>query len=105
MTRTLSLLAALLVAGAAAAAPPPPPVTALDYRPDGQLLAAGTRGVVALIDPATGEVVAELPGQTGRVTAVAFAPSGTLAVASGEPGKSGVIRVYDVRDPKKVPEK
>ncbi len=105
MTRTLSLLAALLVAGPATAAPPPPPVTALDYRPDGQLLAAGTRGVVALIDPATGEVVAELPGQTGRVTAVAFSRSGTLAVASGEPGKSGVVRLYDVRDPKKMPEK
>jgi len=97
MNRT-SLLVALALSAPATA--DPPPVTALAYRPDGQLLAVGTRGVVHLIDPAKGEVVADLPGQTGRVTAAAFSRSGLLAVASGEPGKSGVIRLYDTRDQK-----
>ena len=96
MTRALLLLAVLAASSPAA----PPPVTALAYRPDGQLLAAGTRGVVHLIDPAMGEVTADLPGQTGRVTAAAISRSGVLAVASGEPGKSGVVRLYDTRDPK-----
>ncbi len=103
MTRTPLLLAVLTVTGPASAAPPP--VSALAYRPDGQLLAAGTRGVVYLIDPATGEVAADLTGQDGRVTAVAFAKSGWLAVASGEPGKSGVVRLYEIRDPKTAPPK
>jgi hypothetical protein len=72
-----------------------PPVTALAYRADGQLLAAGTHGSVTLVDPATGDAVATLP-QAGRVTAVAFSKAGTLAVAAGEPGKSGVVRLYDL---------
>lgn len=100
MIRTPLLLASLAVAAPATAAPPP--VTALAYRPDGKLLAAGTRGVVHLIDPDKEEVVADLPGQTGRVTAAAFSRSGVLAVAGGEPGKSGVVRLYEARDPKAV---
>jgi hypothetical protein len=92
MTRTALLLALATCSPALAA---PPPVSALAYRPDGKLLAAGTRGVVYLIDPVTGDAVANLPDQIGRVTAVAFARSGTLAVASGEPSRSGVIRLYD----------
>ena len=98
MIRTPILLVALTIAAPAAATPPP--VTALAYRPDGQLLAAGTRGVIHLIDPDKGEVVADFPGQTGRVTAAAFSQSGVLAVASGDPGRSGVVRLYDTRDPK-----
>lgn len=75
---------------------PPPPVTALAYHPNGKLLAAGTHGEVALIDPAKCEVVGKLDGQSNRVTALAFNKAGSLlAVASGEPGKTGQIRVYD----------
>ena len=97
MTRSLSLFALAVAVPAMAA--PPPPVTALAYQPNGKLLAAGTRGDVAVIDPAKGEVVARLGGQTGRVTAVAFSRDGQrLAVASGEPGKSGVVRLYAVTD-------
>ncbi len=92
--RPPSTLAALLLIAATATAAPPPPVTALAYSPDGQRLAAGGRGIVTLLDPGSGEVTGTYAGQDGRVTAVAFAPSGTLAVASGEAGRAGVIRLY-----------
>ena len=93
--RILSLLALLLPTLAVAA---PPAVTAVAYSPNGSWLAAGTRGVAHLIDPATGAILADLPGQTQRVTAVAVSKAGKLAVASGEPGKSGVVRLYDIAD-------
>src|SRR5207302_6793124 len=75
----------------------PPPVTALAFRPDGKLLAAGGHNEVVLIDPAKGEVVGKLTGQTGQVTALAFGRDGrTLAVASGTPGVVGEVRLYRV---------
>ena len=61
MPRTLSpwaaaMLRILLIAAAfASVASAGPPVTALAYRADGKLLAAGTRDRVTLSDPATGE--------------------------------------------------
>jgi hypothetical protein len=59
------------------------------------LVAFGSHGEVRLFDARTGEPAGKLPGQVGRVTAVAFDPAGTrLAVTSGEPGQSGVVRVY-----------
>jgi WD40 repeat protein len=71
------------------------PVAALAYRPDDKLLAAGGRNEVYLIDPATGEVTGGLPGQSGKVTALAFArDGGRLAVASGAAGSAGEVRVY-----------
>jgi WD40 repeat protein len=93
MTRHLLSLAVagLLVPPVVAA----PPVSAAAYHPQGKLVALGTHGEVRLFDPATGELAGVLPGQIGRVTALAFSPDGSrLAVASGEPGKTGIIRVY-----------
>ncbi|MGL6095856.1 MAG: hypothetical protein ACRC7O_08695, partial [Fimbriiglobus sp.] len=91
MLRALLGLSLLLAVTSAVAAPP---VTAVAYHPNGKLLAAGTRDVVHLLDPVVGDITAELPGQTGRVTGLAYSKAGTLAVASGEPGKSGVVRLY-----------
>jgi len=94
----LPVLVALFLADWAAAAPPPP-VTAVAYHPGGKFLVAGTHGDVAVIDTAKGEVVSRLGGQTSRVTALAFSRDGKrLAVASGEPAKSGVVRIYSVAE-------
>ena len=98
MKNFLSLILSLFVASLSSSAPPPP-VTALAYHPDGKLLAAGTYREVFLIDPAKGEVVGRIAGQTNRATAIAFTATGDrLAVASGEPGKSGEIRFYEIKD-------
>ena len=85
------LLASLPICHAA----PPPPVTALAFRPDGKQFAAGLRGDVALLDPASGALLARLPGQAGQVTALAWSRDGVwLAAASGVAGKSGEVRLY-----------
>jgi WD40 repeat protein len=71
------------------------PVAAVAYRPDGKLLAAGTHREAILLDVATGDVVAKLPGQLAKVTALAFSVDGRrLAVASGTPGTAGEVRLY-----------
>lgn len=93
------MLRAILLLVCASPALAASPVSAVAYRPDGKLLAAGTRGAVALIDPAKGDVVADLSGLPGRVTALAFSAD-RLAVACGEPGKAGVVRIYDPSNPK-----
>src|SRR5713101_2883887 len=75
--------------------PKPPPVAALAYRTDGKFLAAGGQGEVFVIDVATGDIAAKLTGQTAKVTALAFSRDGSrLAVASGNAGKSGEVRLY-----------
>ena len=97
MRRSLPLMA--LVFAAPLPAAPPAPVTAVAYHPAGKLLAAGTHGDVAVIDATKGEVVAHLGGQTARVTALAFSRDGKrLAVASGDPAKSGVVKLYGVQE-------
>jgi hypothetical protein len=73
----------------------PAPVATLAYRPGARPLAAGGQNEVVLIDPATGDVTGRLSGQDGKVTALAFSrDGGSLAVASGAPGASGVVRLY-----------
>ena len=73
----------------------PAAVTALAYRPDGKLLAAGGYQTVTLLDPGNGDVVGRLPGQTAKVTALAFSRDGKrLAVAGGAAGTAGEVRLY-----------
>lgn len=91
LTATLALIAQPSISGPK----PYSPVAALTYHPDGQLLAAAGNRELLLIDVATGDVVAKLPGQSAKVTAVAFSKDGQrLAVASGEPAKAGEVRLY-----------
>ncbi len=98
MLRRLSAFAllAIIVTHANAA----PPVSAVAYSSDGNRLAAGTRGTAYLIDSKTGAIAKEYAGQSERVTALAFSRDGLLAVASGVPGKSGVVRLYNSLDDK-----
>ncbi len=71
------------------------PVTALAYHPGGTMLAAGARREVLFIDLKSGDISARLLGPDGKVTAVAFSRSGQhLAVAAGEPGTAGEVRLH-----------
>src|SRR5262245_20196054 len=89
-TRLLSLVAVLIPSLAIAA---PPAVTAVAYHPQGKSVAFGSHGEVRLFDPDNREAVS-VSAVPGRVTAVAFDPRGKwLAVASGEPGKTGEVRL------------
>jgi len=75
----------------------PAPVNAIAYRSDGKLVATGGYSEVLLFDTASGDLAGKLTGQTGHVNALSFSHDGTyLAVASGEPAKSGEVRLYAV---------
>jgi WD40 repeat protein len=52
--------------------------------PDGQLLLAGQKGRVALVDMASSRTVALLSCPGGALWKVAFSPDGKLAAAGGE---------------------
>jgi WD domain, G-beta repeat len=78
------------------------PVSALAYRGDGAQLAVGSRGVVTVLDSQTGATLHTLPGQDSRVTALGYFQNATLAVASGEAGKTGIVRLYDGAKPAEI---
>jgi hypothetical protein len=76
---------------------PLPPVTALAFRGDGRILAAGTHGAVVLWDLADGSPARVLGDLPGPVHALAFSRDGKrLAIGSGEPARSGLVRVVEV---------
>lgn len=78
-------------------AAPPSPVSALAYHPAGKFLYAGLNGAVAVVDSERGEVASHVPGFEQRVTALKFSSDGkSLAIASGLPGRSGIVRLYSV---------
>jgi WD40 repeat protein len=94
MSRLLSLSLVLVLPAVAVAAPPA--VTTVAYQPGGRLLACGSHGSVRFFDGANGGPLGAIEVR-GRVTALAFSPNGrVLAVASGEPGKSGIVRIATI---------
>jgi WD40 repeat protein len=74
-----------------------PQIFALDYRPDGKLIAAGGYKEVRLLDPANGKALATLSGHVETVRSVAFSKDGKLlAAAGGLPARKGEVKIWDV---------
>ena len=78
----------------------PPIITALDYSPDGSLLAISGFHEVILqkIDSSgTATPFAKLIGLSERIESIRFSPDGTrLAVTGGLPGRMGEVQIWDV---------
>src|SRR5262249_19187411 len=75
------------------------PVAAVAFSPDGKLLASGTYGQVVIWDLAKGQPVKVLTHVLGAVNDLKFSGDGKLlAVAGGQPGGKGDLRIYHVGD-------
>jgi WD40 repeat protein len=75
----------------------PPVIAAIDYSPDGKLLAVAGFHEVLVCDGETGQLTARLVGLAERIQSVRFSPDGKrLAVAGGLPCRMGEVQVWDV---------
>ncbi len=75
----------------------PPVITALDFAPDGKLLAVSGFHEVLLVNPDDGKLVARLVGLAERIQSLRFSPDGKqLAVTGGLPARMGEVQVWDV---------
>lgn len=75
----------------------PPVITALDYSPDGSLLAVSAYHEVVLHKGDGSGVTARLVGMSERIESVAFSPDGKrLLVTGGSPGRLGEVQIWDV---------
>lgn len=78
--------------------PQPVPVTAVAFSPDGKELFVGGYHELLVFDTASGGLLRRLGGLGQRVTAIRFLERGeTVAVAGGEPGRAGDVRLLDSR--------
>jgi WD40 repeat protein len=76
-------------------------VQSLVWSPDGQRLAAGGFRAIRLWDVNSGQVVREIKGLSGRITALAFAPDGkSLIAGDGEVASTGMVRLWKVPEGK-----
>ncbi|MEO6246740.1 MAG: c-type cytochrome domain-containing protein, partial [Opitutaceae bacterium] len=75
----------------------PPVVTALDFSPDGKLLAVAGFHEVLLHHADGSGIVARLVGLSERIQSLRFSPDGTrLAVAGGLPARMGEVQIWNV---------
>lgn len=74
----------------------PPIVTALDYSPDGQLLAVSGFHEVLIHDVESSTLSRRLVGLSARIESVSFSPDGSkLAVTGGLPARMGEVQIWD----------
>jgi WD40 repeat protein/mono/diheme cytochrome c family protein len=75
----------------------PPVISAIDFSPDGKLLAVSGYHEVLLHRADGSGLVARLIGLSERIQSLAFSPDGTLlAVAGGSPARFGEVQIWDV---------
>ena len=87
---------AVAAATAASVDTPANPVTAVAFHPSNGELASGGYGEVLVWDVASAKLGRRIAGLIGRVRGLAFSKDGArLAIAEGEPGRSGAIRLLD----------
>lgn len=74
-----------------------PVITALDYSPNGKLLAVSGYHETLLHAADGSGIVARLVGMAERIESAVFSPDGKrLAVTGGSPGRFGEVQVWDV---------
>jgi WD40 repeat protein/mono/diheme cytochrome c family protein len=74
-----------------------PVIGAIDFSPDGKLLAVGGFHEVLLWKADGSELVGRLIGLSERIESIRFSPDGTrLATTGGLPGRMGEVQVWDV---------
>ena len=75
----------------------PPVIAALDYAPDGTLLAVAGYHEVLLHKADGSGLAARLVGASERVQSLAFSPDGKLlAVTGGNPGRFGEVQIWHI---------
>ncbi len=78
-----------------------PVVTALDFSPDGALLAVSGHHEVLLHKADGSELIGRLIGLSSRIESLSFSPDGQrLAVTGGSPGRFGELQVWNVAERK-----
>ena len=84
------------------AAPPvkyraPVPISAIQFSPDGRQLIVGGYHELTVWDPNDGTLLRRIPNVAERTMAISLHPNGrTLAVAGGQPGIRGEVRIIDL---------
>jgi len=74
-----------------------PVVTALEYSPDGKLIAVAGFNEVILHHSDGSGIVGRLVGMSDRLQSLRFSPDGSmLAVAGGQPARMGEVQIWDV---------
>ena len=72
------------------------PISALVFSHDGKSLIVGGYHELTVWNPQNGELMRRIPNVGQRTYALALSPDGkTLAVACGEPGRLGEVRLFD----------
>ncbi len=81
----------------------PPVITAIDFSPDGTLLAVNGFHEVLLLSTTDWTVVGRLVGISQRIESVQFSPDGArLLVTGGLPGQFGEVQIWNVVERKLI---